>query len=207
MKRRAKATPRRVAKPKPPPYDVVVLVASAGGHAAIGLVLRGLPEDFPIPIVVMQHLSEVSTEPLGYASRRLAFKTHWASSGATLTPGTILVGPPLSFLEVLPDGSCRAHISVPVLIDGQLRAVLAVSQSRPRRWTPGSHHHPRCHRVSARRRHGQRATAKPDHPQARDHDPARVPAQKCLRGKVRREVRAQGIGLATLQRIVLRGAP
>ena len=37
-------------------YDVVLVAASAGGLAAISAVLGALPADFPVPVLVVQHL-------------------------------------------------------------------------------------------------------------------------------------------------------
>src|SRR5256885_11279924 len=37
-------------------FDIVAMASSAGGIAAIGEVLAGLPADFPAAIVVVQHL-------------------------------------------------------------------------------------------------------------------------------------------------------
>ena len=103
---RAKAATRRPDKRKAVThYDVVALVASAGGHAAIETVIRGLPEGFPTPIVVMQHLPPSVTEPLR-AVQKLPFAVAWARPEAALAPGHILVAPPRSFLEVMPDGTC-----------------------------------------------------------------------------------------------------
>src|SRR5581483_7247953 len=39
------------------PFDVVAIAASAGGIPAIQYILSCLPADFPIPIVVVQHLA------------------------------------------------------------------------------------------------------------------------------------------------------
>ena len=39
-----------------PAVDVVALVASAGGLDALTAVLRELPEDFPVAVIVAQHL-------------------------------------------------------------------------------------------------------------------------------------------------------
>src|SRR5512142_3425730 len=38
------------------PYGIVAIAASAGGITALGRVFAGLPADFPVPVVVVQHL-------------------------------------------------------------------------------------------------------------------------------------------------------
>src|SRR5687768_16561601 len=107
-----------MAKRKPPPkaatpkrrasntrFDVLALGASAGGEAAIMAILSELPRDFPIPIIIMQHLHPTSTATATYA-RRLPFAVEWVDAGSKLTAGTVLLCRPRSFVEVLPDGTC-----------------------------------------------------------------------------------------------------
>ena len=88
------------------PFDVIALVASAGGHAAVTAVLRGLPPNFRTPIVVVQHLAPESTSTVELYGRQLPFAVEWARADAVLLPGTVLVCPPRSFLELHPDGTC-----------------------------------------------------------------------------------------------------
>ena len=45
-------------------YDVVVIGASWGGLRALEQIFAGLPEDFPIPIVVAQHRDDDSDDEL-----------------------------------------------------------------------------------------------------------------------------------------------
>jgi hypothetical protein len=85
---------------------VVALVASAGGSAAIASVLRALPETFSVPIVVMEHFPADGAEPLASCSRFVPFACEWARAGTELARGRVLIAPPRSFLEVMPDGSC-----------------------------------------------------------------------------------------------------
>lgn len=84
-------------------FDVLALVGSAGGSAAALEVLRTLPPDFEVPIVVVLHLPPDSTLPEIYS--RLPFAVQWARSGASILPGQIAICPPRAFLELLPDGS------------------------------------------------------------------------------------------------------
>ena len=49
-------------------FDIVVMVASAGGFAAFKAVLEKLPPDFCTPIVVLQHLLPGCTSQLPYLS-------------------------------------------------------------------------------------------------------------------------------------------
>src|SRR5688500_1704707 len=50
--------------------EVVGLVTSAGGLEAVSAVLRGLPDDFPAAIVVVQYLGSQGTQLAKILSRR-----------------------------------------------------------------------------------------------------------------------------------------
>lgn len=74
--------------------DVVTLIASAGGLAAVGAVLRGLPADFPAAVVVLQHLDP---ERVSSLPRLLAAVSPMpvapAADGDTLRAGQVVVVP------------------------------------------------------------------------------------------------------------------
>jgi chemotaxis response regulator CheB len=106
MRRRPEASSTGAHTTQAPAYDVVALVASAGGHAAIGALLRTLPADFSVPIVVLLHLAPSAALPFMHLRRPLPLSLRWASAGAVISAGVVLVAPPRSFLELLPGGSC-----------------------------------------------------------------------------------------------------
>ena len=87
------------------PFDVVALVASAGGLGALTAVLKDLREDFPAAIVVDQHLGVGSTLP-EILARRTALPVSWARDGEMLEAGTVHVCPRHMHLRVLPDLRC-----------------------------------------------------------------------------------------------------
>jgi two-component system chemotaxis response regulator CheB len=88
-----------------PPVGVVVLAASAGGLAALTRVLAALPEDFPAPLVVVQHLDprhrSLMAEILG---RRVPLPVKQAETGDRLAPGQVYVAPPDRHLLIGPEG-------------------------------------------------------------------------------------------------------
>jgi two-component system chemotaxis response regulator CheB len=91
-----------LAGPRPPaPYDLVAIAASLGGLHALQIILAGLPEDFPIPIAVVQHRTaqapQVLAELLG---RRCALAVKLAEEGETLMPGTVYIATPTLHLVV-----------------------------------------------------------------------------------------------------------
>ena len=74
---------------------VVALVASAGGVAALRTVLAGLPADFPVPVVVLQHLDPGRSSQLAAVLHHVSvLPVEVAKDGDSLRPGRVLVAPP-----------------------------------------------------------------------------------------------------------------
>ena len=92
--------------PEPPKLDVVALVASAGGLGALSDVLSDLPMDFPLPIVVQQHLGGDRSVLTSILARRTHHTVGWAVDGNVLTPGRVTVCPVRMQLQVLADATC-----------------------------------------------------------------------------------------------------
>ena len=73
---------------------VVVIGVSTGGPDALTTLVSGLPKDFPVPIVVVQHMPPVFT---ALFARRLDTKSDLTVSearpGDRLQPGTVLIAP------------------------------------------------------------------------------------------------------------------
>ena len=82
-------------------FEIVALAASAGGLNALTHVLGALPRDFPVAILVVQHLDprhrSLMAEILG---RRTALKVVQAKHGERVRPGTVQVAPPDNHLLV-----------------------------------------------------------------------------------------------------------
>lgn len=73
---------------------VVAIAASTGGPQAIHRVLSSLPGDFPLPILVVQHISAGFTEGfVSWLNHSVALTVKVADNGERLTPGTAYVGP------------------------------------------------------------------------------------------------------------------
>jgi two-component system chemotaxis response regulator CheB len=69
----------------------IVIGASTGGPAALLTVLSGLPGDFPIPVLVVQHISAGFTTGLaGWLDSQLALPVAVARPGSPLAPGVWL---------------------------------------------------------------------------------------------------------------------
>lgn len=87
-----------------PAVDVVVFAASAGGLSALWTVMRDLAADFPVPVIAMLHLPpDFSLDGL---FQRLPMPVTWARGGEPLEAGRLVVCPPRSFVELLPNGHC-----------------------------------------------------------------------------------------------------
>jgi hypothetical protein len=87
-------------------HHVVAIVTSSGGAAALRKVFAKLPGDLPAAVVVARHLSvdgHHALPSLGSAG----FSVEWATTGARLQSGQVLVAPPGMWLHVGGSGSCQ----------------------------------------------------------------------------------------------------
>jgi len=94
-----------VAKPAPPQpgkasgtlsakAGILVIGASTGGPSAVQRILSELPEDFPYPAIVIQHMPPVFTRQFAMRlDRNTALKSKEAADGDKIEAGTILVAP------------------------------------------------------------------------------------------------------------------
>lgn len=101
-------SPKRMSdldKPRPA-FEVVALAASAGGLNAHSEVLAAIPTDFPIPILLVQHLDpkhrSLMADILG---RRTKLRVRQAADGDRISPGGVWVAPPAHHLLVSADGT------------------------------------------------------------------------------------------------------
>jgi two-component system chemotaxis response regulator CheB len=86
-------------------FDIVMLAASAGGLAALSDVLGALPADFPVPVVVVQHLDPRHRSLMAeILERRTSLEVEEAREGAKLEPSTVYIAPPDEHLLVTSEG-------------------------------------------------------------------------------------------------------
>jgi two-component system chemotaxis response regulator CheB len=89
-----------------PAFDVVVIGTSAGGIAALTLLLGKLPATFPVGIALVLHLSPDRPSVLiDVLARQTRLRVQWAEEGARLSAGVVLVAPPDRHLVFRGDGS------------------------------------------------------------------------------------------------------
>lgn len=82
-------------RPADPPGRIVAIAASLGGLHATSSVLAALPADFPVPVVVVQHLAEqrrcLYVDVLAATS---PIPVRWARTGGRPRAGIAYVAPP-----------------------------------------------------------------------------------------------------------------
>jgi two-component system chemotaxis response regulator CheB len=73
---------------------VVAIGASTGGPPVLHTILAGLPKDFPVPVLIVQHMAagfaDGFTEWLGQSS---GLPVHVATNGESILPGHVYVAP------------------------------------------------------------------------------------------------------------------
>jgi len=81
--------------------EVVGIGVSTGGPAALERLLPRLPEDLPVPVMVVQHMPKLFTSALvARLDRCCAMRVRQAADGVALFPGTIWIAPGESHIEV-----------------------------------------------------------------------------------------------------------
>lgn len=89
-------------------FNVVALVASAGGIEALKTILSALPGNFPAAIVVVQHLNpNVPSHLAQILSKHTALQVKSAVNGDILRPATVYVAVPDYHLIVQPNGTLQ----------------------------------------------------------------------------------------------------
>jgi two-component system, chemotaxis family, protein-glutamate methylesterase/glutaminase len=75
------------------PTAVVAIAASTGGPGAIHRILTSLPADFPIPILIVQHMARGFSPGLaGWLDTASLLRVKLAESGERLEPATVYMG-------------------------------------------------------------------------------------------------------------------
>ena len=123
---------------RPPAYahprkrvDIVAIGASTGGPNALAQVVPHLPADFPVPVVIVQHMPAVFTGLLAERlARQAAFPVAEGTLGAVLGPGNAWIAPGNFHMTVMasrfaagtnwrlglnqdaPENSCRPAVDV-----------------------------------------------------------------------------------------------
>jgi two-component system chemotaxis response regulator CheB len=93
----------------------VAMGLSTGGPPALQTVLNGLPSSFPLPIVIVQHISQGFMFGLAsWLSNTTPFRCKVGELGETIKPGTVYLAPDNTHLTVKDSGHLWLHGSEPV---------------------------------------------------------------------------------------------
>jgi len=85
------------------PVSVVAIGVSTGGPAALDVLLPALPANFPIPVVIVQHMPELFTALLAERlNGRCPLQVREAAEGDSVRPGTIYLARGNWHLEAVP---------------------------------------------------------------------------------------------------------
>ena len=80
--------------------EVVVAGASTGGPQALVAFLSALPEDFPCPVVIVQHMGEEFTAGFTHwLDGKSSLRVKMAQDGELLSPGRVFIAPGGTHLE------------------------------------------------------------------------------------------------------------
>jgi two-component system, chemotaxis family, protein-glutamate methylesterase/glutaminase len=83
-------------------FDLVAIAASAGGLSALAQVLASLPQTFPLPVAVVQHLDPNHTSFIAeILGRRTSLRVKLAADDDVLCAGVVYVAPPGTHTEIV----------------------------------------------------------------------------------------------------------
>ena len=95
--------------------SAIVIGTSAGGFQALNSVLAPLPEDFPLPILVVRHQSPDSNDYLVKALQQACrVQVQHAQDGQTPQAGRVYIAPPGRHLRIRPGGKMGLSDDEPV---------------------------------------------------------------------------------------------
>jgi len=99
---RMMAAPVRVPQRRVADAQLVAVGSSTGGPPALQTLLKGLPRNFPVPIVIVQHISPGFTEGLAdWLQESTGFDVHVGRQDERLLPGHVYVAPDHKHLMVV----------------------------------------------------------------------------------------------------------
>jgi len=95
--------------------EVVVIGVSTGGPAALDVLLPALPENFPLPVLVVQHMPQSFTTLLaGRLNGLCAMRVCEASQGEPIQPGTVYIARGDQHLEIaMNDSNTERRLNQP----------------------------------------------------------------------------------------------
>ncbi len=128
------APPRRRALP-PSALDILLIGVSTGGPNALQTLLPRLPADFPLPVVIVQHMPPLFTRSLAEQLAKVCpLAVAEAAECETVRPGRILIAPGGRHLELVrdPDGALVTRLTDAPPVNSCRPAVDVLFQSAAR---------------------------------------------------------------------------
>jgi two-component system, chemotaxis family, protein-glutamate methylesterase/glutaminase len=78
----------------PRTFRLIAMGASTGGPAVLNTILSGLPRDFPVPILIVQHIASGFLEGfISWLADSSGLRVNIAAADETLQPGWVYVAP------------------------------------------------------------------------------------------------------------------
>jgi two-component system chemotaxis response regulator CheB len=90
--------------------NIIGIAASTGGPAAVASILRPLTADFPIPILVVQHVTKgFATGMANWLNGETKLKVSLAKNGDIPRPGTVLLAPDDQHMSITARGNVELN--------------------------------------------------------------------------------------------------
>lgn len=117
--------------PIEPNYKIIAIGASVGGPQALHKILSKLPQDFPVPIVIVQHITVGFLEGFcNWLNQHCALSVKCVKNHEILEAGTVYFAPEECHLEIKPVGShLVSHIKHGPKISGFQPSITVLLQS------------------------------------------------------------------------------
>ncbi len=127
----------RVSRPVQTAYQVLAVGTSTGGPPALRTVLGELPATFPVPVLVVQHISKGFTTGLArWLNETVSLRVKLADVAEPLLPGTVYIAPDGVHLQVSPQKKVVLLEENP--LDGHRPSVTALFNSVAKQYGPAA---------------------------------------------------------------------
>ena len=125
----------QVSRPVQTAYQLLAVGTSTGGPPALRTVLGELPATFPVPVLVVQHISKGFTVGLArWLNETISMRVKLADAGEPLLPGTVYIAPDGVHLQVSPQKKVALLVENP--LDGHRPSVTALFNSVAKQYGP-----------------------------------------------------------------------
>ncbi len=96
------------------PWKMIGIASSTGGPSALVTALKNLPAEYPLPILVVQHITRgFATSLAEWLNGELRLSVRLAEQGETPLPGTVLISPDDRHIQISDRGTVLLHSSPP----------------------------------------------------------------------------------------------